>query len=123
MGTKYIAFLRAINVGGHTVKMEALRGLFEAMGFRNVETFIASGNIIFEAGSQSTGTLEKKIEQTLLEAHRHMLEAIRRRDVDGARLWARRHLDDWRKGFERAGNDLDQPIDSLYLREAATSSS
>ena len=59
----------------------------------------------------------------LLEAHRHMLEAIRRRDVEAARLWARRHINDWRKGFERAGNDLDQPIDSLYLREAATSSS
>jgi DNA-binding GntR family transcriptional regulator len=59
----------------------------------------------------------------LLEAHRHMLEAIRRRDVEAARLWARRHINDWRKGFERAGNDLDQPIDSLYLREAATPSS
>ena len=59
----------------------------------------------------------------LLEAHRYMLEAIRRRDVEAARLWARRHINDWRKGFERAGNGLDQPIDSLYLREAATSSS
>jgi hypothetical protein len=35
--------------------------------------------------------------------------------VESARLWARRHLNDWRKGFERAGNDLDQPIDRLYL--------
>jgi GntR family transcriptional repressor for pyruvate dehydrogenase complex len=59
----------------------------------------------------------------LLEAHRRMLDAIRGRDVQGARLWARRHLDDWRKGFERAGNDLDQPIDSLYLRAVPTSSS
>jgi DNA-binding FadR family transcriptional regulator len=59
----------------------------------------------------------------LLEAHRRMLEAIRHRDVETARLWARRHLNDWRKGFERAGNDLDQPIDSLYLRGAPTSSS
>jgi len=45
--TRYIAFLRAINVGGHTVKMEHLRGIFESMGFSNVETFIASGNVIF----------------------------------------------------------------------------
>lgn len=52
----------------------------------------------------------------LLEAHRMMLDAIRRRDVDAARLWARRHIDDWRKGFERAGNDLDQPIDRIYLQ-------
>jgi uncharacterized protein (DUF1697 family) len=31
---KYVAFLRAINVGGHTVKMEYLRGLFEALVYR-----------------------------------------------------------------------------------------
>jgi DNA-binding FadR family transcriptional regulator len=52
----------------------------------------------------------------LLEAHRRMLDAIVRRDKDEARLWARRHLNDWRKGFERAGNDLDQPIDRIYLQ-------
>jgi GntR family transcriptional repressor for pyruvate dehydrogenase complex len=52
----------------------------------------------------------------LLEAHRMMLDAIMRRDKEAARLWARRHINDWRKGFERAGNDLDQPIDRIYLR-------
>jgi DNA-binding FadR family transcriptional regulator len=52
----------------------------------------------------------------LLEAHRMMLNAIMRRDKEAARLWARRHINDWRKGFERAGNDLDQPIDKIYLR-------
>ncbi|MBI1943070.1 MAG: FadR family transcriptional regulator [Betaproteobacteria bacterium] len=52
----------------------------------------------------------------LLEAHRRMLDAIRRRDVEAARLWARRHINDWRKGFERAGKDLDQPIDRIYLQ-------
>ena len=49
-------------------------------------------------------------------AHRRMLDAIMRRDKEAARLWARRHINDWRKGFERAGNDLDQPIDRLYLQ-------
>jgi uncharacterized protein (DUF1697 family) len=38
--SKYIAFLRAINVGGHTVKMDALRQMFESLGFADVETFI-----------------------------------------------------------------------------------
>ena len=52
----------------------------------------------------------------LLEAHRMMLDAIMRRDKEAARLWARRHIKDWRRGFERAGNDLDQPIDKIYLR-------
>jgi DNA-binding FadR family transcriptional regulator len=59
----------------------------------------------------------------LLHAHRMLLEAIRRRDVEAGRLWARRHLNDWRKGFERAGQDLDRPIDSPYLGAAPTSSS
>ncbi len=62
---KYVAFLRAINVGGHTVKMDHLRGLFEAMGFSNVETFIASGNVIFDSKSKNTKALETKIEQAL----------------------------------------------------------
>src|SRR5882672_1221784 len=62
---KYVAFLRPINVGGHTVKMDHLRGLFEALGFSNVETFIASGNVIFDSTSKSTKALEKKIESHL----------------------------------------------------------
>ena len=51
----------------------------------------------------------------MLHAHRMYVDAIRRRDRDAARLWARRHLDDWQRGFERAGNDLDRPIDRIYL--------
>jgi uncharacterized protein (DUF1697 family) len=65
---KYIAFLRAINVGGHTVKMDYLRVLFETVGFSNVETFIASGNVIFDSKSKSARALEKKIEGCLKEA-------------------------------------------------------
>lgn len=64
---KYVAFLRAINVGGHTVKMDYLRGLFEAIGFTNVETFIASGNVIFDSKSKSAKALEKKIADYLQE--------------------------------------------------------
>ena len=52
----------------------------------------------------------------LLQAHRMYVDALRRRDKDAARLWTRRHLEDWRKGFLRTGNDLDQPIDRIYLR-------
>ena len=65
--SKYVALLRAINVGGHTVKMGHLRSLFEAMGFANVETFIASGNVIFDSKSGNTKALERKIEKHLRE--------------------------------------------------------
>ena len=64
---RHVAFLRAINVGGRTVRMEALRRLFEEMGFTNVETFIASGNVIFDARGAATA-LERRIEQALREA-------------------------------------------------------
>ena len=63
-----IAFLRAINVGGHTVKMDDLRTLFATLDFSNVETFIASGNVIFETPKENAATLERRIEQHLQQA-------------------------------------------------------
>jgi uncharacterized protein (DUF1697 family) len=62
---RYVALLRAINVGGHMVKMERLRELFSELGFENVETFINSGNVIFDADSSDTAALETKIEEHL----------------------------------------------------------
>ena len=58
---RYVALLRGVNLGGHTVKMVRLKELFEELGFKNVETFIASGNVIFETASKSVPALEKKI--------------------------------------------------------------
>src|ERR1051326_806760 len=62
---RYVAFLRAINVGGHVVKMDRLRELFKQMGFENVETFIASGNVLFDSSSTNADALEKQIEAGL----------------------------------------------------------
>lgn len=59
--TRYVALLRAINVGGHVVKMDALRKHFSRMGFTNVETFIASGNVIFDAKENDPTALEERI--------------------------------------------------------------
>lgn len=66
--TRYIAFLRAINVGGHTVKMDRLRKLFAELGFSSVETFIASGNVIFETEEKNAQALENRIERHLRES-------------------------------------------------------
>src|SRR5688500_14117045 len=65
---KYVAFLRAINVGGHIVKMDRLRALFEELGFTNVETFIASGQVIFDTRATDTSKLEARIERHLRSA-------------------------------------------------------
>lgn len=45
--TCYVAFLRAINVGGHNVKMGELRTIFESLGLSRVKTFIAGANQLF----------------------------------------------------------------------------
>lgn len=65
---RYVAFLRAVNVGGRIVKMDELRRLFETAGLRDVETFIASGNVIFSTSATSTPALERKIEGQLKAA-------------------------------------------------------
>jgi len=65
---RYIALLRAINVGGHNVKMEQLRALFAKLGLSGVETFIASGNVIFEAPEVDASTLAERIEAHLCAA-------------------------------------------------------
>jgi len=66
---RFIAFLRAINVGGgRTVKMQSLRQVFESLGFSSVTTFIASGNVVFETTTKKTKALEGKIERVLKAA-------------------------------------------------------
>jgi uncharacterized protein (DUF1697 family) len=62
---RYVAFLRAINVGGHTVRMEELRRLFGELGFSEVETFIASGNVVFTARTAPAEALQRRIERHL----------------------------------------------------------
>lgn len=67
----YIALLRGINVGGHTVKMERLREIFTEMGFANVRTYIQSGNVFFETMRTDREALTQTIEQHLHEALRY----------------------------------------------------
>ncbi len=62
---RYAAFLRAINVGGHNVKMTNLRASFEGLGFERVETFIASGNVVFDSDEIDESKLERTIERAL----------------------------------------------------------
>ena len=65
MTQRYVAFLRAINVGGHVVKMDRLRALFGELALQNVETFIASGNVLFDSSARDAAALERRIEKHL----------------------------------------------------------
>jgi len=63
----YIAMLRGINVGGHKIiKMDRLRESFCTLGFEQVQTYIQSGNVVFQARKTSAPTLSKKIEVKIL---------------------------------------------------------
>ena len=84
--SRFIAFLRAINVGGRTVKMDRLRQLFEALGFSRVETFIASGNVVFGTTAKNTRLLEKKIEKRLREELGYEVATFIRTDAELAAI-------------------------------------
>jgi uncharacterized protein (DUF1697 family) len=74
---KYIAFLRAINVGWtKIIKMENLKKMFESFGLANVQTYIATGNIIFE--TKESASLEAKLEGQLEKALGYKVEIFLR---------------------------------------------
>lgn len=65
----YVALLRGINVGGNAkVEMSKLKLLFEKLGFKNVKTYINSGNVVFsdnkEQESELVAIIEAAIEKT-----------------------------------------------------------
>ena len=64
--TAYAAFLRGVNVGGHRrVKMDALKQAFESLGFKNILTLLASGNVVFQAPPTNASILTKQIQERL----------------------------------------------------------
>jgi uncharacterized protein (DUF1697 family) len=62
---RYIAFLRAINVGGRLVKMADLRTQFESFGLTQVQSFIATGNVIFDTEARATPFFVRGLEDHL----------------------------------------------------------
>jgi len=62
----YISILRGINVGGHNqIKMEPLRQMYIGMGFTSVQSYIQSGNVIFNASDTAKIDLEESISETI----------------------------------------------------------
>jgi len=65
---RHVAFLRAINVGGRRASRDQLTTCLQNLGFENVATFRASGNLIFDAGSESPTALTKRINEALTQS-------------------------------------------------------
>jgi uncharacterized protein (DUF1697 family) len=104
--TRYLAFLRAINVGGHVVKMDRLRALFAEIGLPGAQTFIASGNVIFDSTARNSKTLEKKIAAHLHQALGYEVATFIRSAAELAALTAY-------QPFPAA--DLSAPYHGLYV--------
>jgi uncharacterized protein (DUF1697 family) len=66
---KYVALLRGINVGGkNKVPMAALKSCLEAVGLKNIHTYIQSGNVIFESSEKNETKLTEQVEQAIEKA-------------------------------------------------------
>jgi uncharacterized protein (DUF1697 family) len=66
--TTYISILRGINVGGHKkIKMDALRQLYNSLGYEGVQSYIQSGNVVFQTIKTDTTVLEKDISEKIME--------------------------------------------------------
>jgi uncharacterized protein (DUF1697 family) len=62
----YIALLRGINVGGHKIiPMAKLKTIFESAKFKNVVTYIQSGNVLFDSAAKTSDLVRIKVEKIL----------------------------------------------------------
>lgn len=62
---RYIALLRAVNVGGRVYKMADLRAHLSEAGLKDVETYIQTGNVRFGTGMRSPAKVEQRVESVL----------------------------------------------------------
>jgi len=77
MPFQYLALLRGINVGGkNIVRMADLRAAVESMGFADVVTYIASGNVLFRAPRQRREALAARIESELTQGFDTELKVV-----------------------------------------------
>jgi uncharacterized protein (DUF1697 family) len=91
---RYVAFLRGMNLGDRRIKNEELRRHFEEMGFEEVATFRASGNVVFSAGGrESEPKLAERVEAELDERLGYDVPVFLRSIEEVAAIAARRPFD------------------------------
>jgi uncharacterized protein (DUF1697 family) len=88
---RFVAFLRGMNLGGRRIRNEELRGHFEAIGFEEVGTFRASGNVIFATPKrEAEAKLAARVEAELAERLGYEVPVFLRSDEEIAAVAARR---------------------------------
>ncbi|KFC64314.1 hypothetical protein FF80_02935 [Devosia sp. LC5] len=61
--SRHVALLRGVNLGKRQVKSAELIAVFEAMGFANVKTLLASGNVLFDGAAPERGKIETALQR------------------------------------------------------------
>jgi uncharacterized protein (DUF1697 family) len=91
---RYVAFLRGMNLGKRRIKNEELRRHFEEMGFEDVATFRASGNVIFSAPRrEAEAKLARRVEVDLDERLGYDVPVFLRSIEEVAAIAAQRPFD------------------------------
>lgn len=104
----YVALLRGINVGGNNkVEMSKLKKVFEGVGYKNVLTYINSGNVIFESERKDVSVITQEIETMLQKSFKFPIKIVLR-DKKAIRKLSKEIPTDW-------GNDTEQRTDVLFL--------
>jgi uncharacterized protein (DUF1697 family) len=120
----YVALLRGINVGGkNIVAMKSLKENFERLGFKDVSTYINSGNVLFRAAPADARKLEAKIDAMLAREHGLKGATVVRSHREMSRLkktisanWYRK-AEDWRYNvmFLRDAIDSEEVLDGIVV--------
>jgi uncharacterized protein (DUF1697 family) len=112
----YVALLRGINVGGNNIiKMSDLVTSFQARGFKNVRTYIQSGNVIFNADELDHAKLTDCLQEALSETFHYHSSVVLRSDEQ-----MKDTVSHAPKGF---GSDpATYRYDVVFLKEPLTSS-
>lgn len=90
---RYVAFLRGMNLGKRRIKNEELRAEFETLGFADVATFRASGNVIFAGDGEKEAALTKRVEAGLGDALGYEVPVFLRDCAEVAKIAAQEPFD------------------------------
>lgn len=112
----YVALLRGINVGGkNLIKMTELAACFEGLGFKDVRTYIQSGNVIFRAAEPDRARLTSWLEDALSKTFHYDASLVLRSDEEFSNIVAKAP-----KGF--GSEPATYRYDVIFLKEPLTAS-
>jgi uncharacterized protein (DUF1697 family) len=95
-----ISLLRSVNVGGHNkIPMDALRELFQSLKLRNPQTYVQSGNVVFQSQERDLALQSRRIAQAIERKFGHRIEVVLRTTAELRDVIARNPFDG-RSGIE-----------------------